>query len=189
MESALLVPSRTRSATSLLERTVANGDGYLQANDSAFCALTDFHCEYPITVEVDSSVDDSLAHMNRLGVHALLVTQREIESTDEQVLGLITYYDIERWRPHRTPQAAVSKKTRGARVGDIMTPWDELSLVHYDSLEALTALELFDMFQGSGLTHLLVVDMQDDDSALARGLISRGSLAKRLRRPDRTANS
>ncbi len=69
-----------------------------------------------------------------------------------------------------------------------MTPWDELSLVHYDSLAALTALELSEMFRGTGLTHLLVIEMQADDSALARGLISRGSLAKRLRRHRKTAN-
>ena len=189
METTLVVSSRTRSAASLVERTVANDGGYLEPNDSAFCALTDFRIEYPITVEPNSSIDDSLAHMNRLGVHALLVTRQEVGSIDEQVVGLITAYDIERWRPHRTPQAAVSKEPRSARVGDVMTPWDELSLVHYDSLETLTALELFAMFQGTGLTHLLVVDMQDDESAVARGLISRGSLAKRLRRYRKTARS
>ena len=37
------------------------------------------------------------------------------------------------------------------------------------------------MFQGTGLTHLLVVEIQGDDSTLARGLVSRANLAKRLR--------
>ena len=181
MESTLVTPSRIRPAAELTERAVVNDDDPLELNDSAFCAVTDFRRDYPITVECDSSVDDALAHMQRLGVHALLVTRRDIGGTDEQVLGLVTYNDIERWRLQRSAPATAGKASRSDRVGDLMTPSEELSLVHYDSLEGLTAIELFDMFQGTGLTHLLVVEIQDDDSALAMGLISRGSLAKRFR--------
>ncbi len=187
MENTLIAPSRTRSAVSLVERAIANDDDYLEPDDPAFRALTDFHCEYPITVEGRSSIHDSLAHMSRLAVHALLVTRQEVESIDEQVIGLVTYHDIERWCSERSPQEAVTNEPAGL-VQDVMTPWDELSLVHYDSLAALTALELSEMFRGTGLTHLLVIEMQADDSALARGLISRGSLAKRLRRHRKTAN-
>jgi len=67
-------------------------------------------------------------------------------------------------------------------VGDIVTSWDELSLVKYDSLQTLTARDLYEMFQGTGLTHLLVVEAHGDDSAVARGLLSRATLAKRLQR-------
>ena len=52
MENRLVVPSRVRSAQSVSERTVANDGAYLESDDSAFCALTDFRREYPITVEV-----------------------------------------------------------------------------------------------------------------------------------------
>jgi hypothetical protein len=55
MDNALVVPSRVRLAGSLIERTVANDDAYLESNDSAFCALTDFRREYPITVETLSN--------------------------------------------------------------------------------------------------------------------------------------
>ena len=75
MEHPLAAPSRLRSAASLMERTGANDDAYLEHDDSAFCALTDFHRDYLITVEADGSIDDALADMNRLGVHALLVTR------------------------------------------------------------------------------------------------------------------
>jgi hypothetical protein len=44
------------------------------------------------------------------------------------------------------------------------------------------------MFQGTGLTHLLVVEIHSDEVTLARGLVSRATLAKRLRR-SRTADS
>jgi CBS domain-containing protein len=187
MESKLIVPSRTRSAASLVERTANGGD--LELDDSAFCALTDFRCEYPITIGADSSINDALAHMSRLAVHALLVTRREVGTTDEQVVGLITSYDIARWRPHRSSRTAVCKEPRGSLVGDVMTSWDDLSLIHYDSLATLTALEVFDLFQGTGLTHLLVVEIQDDESTLARGIISRTSLADRLPRSRRIIGS
>jgi len=182
METALVVPSRVRSAASLIERTVAIDDTCLDAGDSAFCALTDFRREYPITVDTDSSIDDALGDMNRLGVHALLVTRQELGGIEQQVVGLITYYEIERNRPHRFPLAAGSSKRSDVRVADVMTPWNELSLVKYQSLEMLTAFDLYEMFQGTGLTHLLVVEILGDDSAVARGLLSRATLAKRLRR-------
>jgi CBS domain-containing protein len=182
MENELVVPSRVRSAASLIERTVANDDAYLESNVPAFCALTDFRRENPITVEGDSSIDEALGDMNRLSVHALLVTHQELGDIEQQVVGLITYYDIERRRPHRYPQTAVSSKRSDIRVREVMTPWDELPLVDYESLQSLTAYDLYAMFQGTGLTHLLVVETHGDESALARGLVSRATLAKRLRR-------
>ena len=182
MENSLVVPSGIRLAATLIERAVANEDAYLATNDSAFCALTDFRRDFPITVEADSSIDNALADMNRLGVHALLVTRQEVEGIERQVVGLITYYDIERRRPHRYQQSAVSSELRDTRAGDAMTPCNELPLVHYESLQSLTAYDLYEMFQGTGVTHLLVVEAHGDESGFARGLLSRETLAKRLRR-------
>lgn len=141
----------------LTERTVANDDVYLESNDSALCALTDFRREDAITVESESSIEDALADMNRLRVHALLVTRQEVGSFEQQVVGLITYCDIERRHP-------------------------ELALVKYESLQSLTAYDLYEMFQVTGLTHLLVIETHGDELGLARGLVSRATLAKRLRR-------
>jgi CBS domain-containing protein len=184
MEHPLVVPSRVRSAASLIQRTGANDDAYLEHDDSAFCALTDFRRECLITVEADGSIDDARADMNRLGVHALLVTRESggVAGIEQQVVGLITYYDIERIHPHRYPRATIADNGRIIRVAEVMTPWDELSLVNYESLDKLTAAGVYEMFQGTGLTHLLVIENRGDDSAVARGLLSRATLAKRLRR-------
>jgi CBS domain-containing protein len=183
MEKSLAVPSGGRLAAFVIDRTVANQATYLDTNDSAFCALTDFRRDDPITAEVDSSLDNALADMNRLGVHALLVTRQEIDGVGEQVVGLITYDDVERRRPYRYSALAVSRQRSDIRVGDVMTPCDELPLVKYESLQSLTAYDLYEMFQGIGLTHLLVVETHDYESGSARGLLSRATLAKRLRRP------
>jgi hypothetical protein len=183
MEDTLVNPSRVRAA---IERTVTNGDAYLDSNVPAFCAFTDFRRENPITVEADSSIDEALGDMKRLSAQALLVTHQEVGDIEQQVVGLITYYDIERRRPHRCPPTATSSEQSGIPVRDVMTPWNELPLVDYESLQSLTADGLYTMFQGTGLTHLLVIETHDDEPALARGLVSRATLAKRLRRP-RTA--
>jgi len=151
MEHLLIVPSRVRSAGALIERTGANDDAYLEHDDSAFCALTDFRRDYVITVEADGSIDDALADMNRLGVHALY------------------------------PQASSPNKGCIIPVADVMTLWNELTVVNYESLQTLTALDVYEMFQGTGLTHLLVIENHGDESAVARGLLSRATLAKRLR--------
>jgi hypothetical protein len=52
--------------------------------------------------------------------------------------------------------------------------------MRHDFAQISTAADLFERFQGTGLTHLLVIEMRIDDSAVARGLISRRALAKRL---------
>lgn len=170
------------SPAALIGQTVLQNDAHLQGTDSAFCALTDFQQQNPITVDPQRSIDDALADMVRLGVHALLVTKEETDSDVLRVLGLITAYDIERERPRRRPGAMDFQVAQETTVVDVMTSWNELSLVNYESLRTLTAFDLYDMFQGTGLTHLLVVDVHGDDFAVARGLLSRVTLADRLRR-------
>jgi CBS domain-containing protein len=187
METALVVPARVRWSASLVERSIAHDGLHLEADDSAFHALTDFQHEYPITVDADTSIDEALADMNRLYVHALLVTQGRFEGVDPQVAGLITAYDIARERPHSFPRTTGTTARKRVTVGEIMTPRSELSLVNYESLQTLTALDLYKMFQGTGLTHLLVIETRGVDSAVARGLLSRETLAKRLRRSPLTA--
>ncbi len=184
MEYGVVLPSGICSAATLTERTVANDDACLDSDDSAFCALTDFRRECPLTVEAANSIDDALDDMHRRSVRALLVTHQDLGDLEQKVVGLITYYDIERKRPHRLARTAFVREQGEIRVGDVMTPWDELPLIHYESLRSLTARDLFEMFKGTGLTHLLVIESGgDESSALARGIISRATLAKRLRRP------
>lgn len=180
LQNVLFAPAKVRPAASI-RRPSSNQRGDLHQDDSALCALTDFRREGPCTVEAECPMDLALADMVQIGVHALIVTQDDPDGRDHQVVGLITSYDIERVRKHRRKQAANPAGT-DVRVGDVMTPWNELPLVRYESLQSLTASEMYERFQGTGLTHLLVVEMHDDECAFARGLLSRSALAKRWRR-------
>jgi CBS domain-containing protein len=181
METTLIVPSHVRSAATLETRSpVLESELHLDSEVSALCAMTDFRQEYPITVEANVSIDEALADMNRLQVHALIVVPQDSDSLDIRLLGLITAYDISRERPHRSISRQVTEIRRYRAVGEVMTTWNELTLIKYASLQALTAKGVYELFKGTGLTHLLVVEDHGDESAVAIGLLSRSTLAKRL---------
>jgi len=171
--NTLLAPARIRSAEELPAYSRPADRGTLAPQDSAYRTLTDFKSVYPVTEPTGRSVDDALGDMVRLGIHALVVTRSQPEGGDPQVVGLITAYDI----LHKRTRSEIGR----APVEDLMTSADQLPLVKYESLQALTAGDVHEMFQGTGLTHLLVVEEHGSEAAFARGLISRASLAKRLR--------
>ncbi len=181
MDNASLVSSRVRPASSLRERIVAAEDNW-GPTDSAICALTDFQLDFPITVDAEASIATAFKDMTRLGIHALLVTRRGLRGVVPQVEGLITAHDIDRARPKRRAYGGLAHLPTHLRVVDVMSSWDELSCVKYESLNCLTALDLYLMFQGTGLTHLLVVEVHYEEITVARGVLSRAALAKRLGR-------
>jgi CBS domain-containing protein len=179
VETALPLPSRIRSVAALTEHSAENNAPNLEDDNSAFCALTDFRREYPTAVNADSSIDDALADMIRLEARTLVVIQQRIDSVDPYLVGLITARDIERERPHRLRTTSRLNWPEDVIVADVVTPWDELPLVNYESLRTMSAYELNEIFQSASLTHLLVIEMQGAQSMLARGLLSRAALAKR----------
>jgi CBS domain-containing protein len=179
MDNATLVSSRVRPASSLRERIVAAEEDWGPTN-AAICALTDFQLDFPITVDAEASIATAFKDMTRLGIHALLVTRPALRGVAPQVEGLITAHDIDRTRPKRRTYDCRAHLPSHLRVADVMSPWDELSCVKYESLNCLTALDLYLMFQGTGLTHLLVVEVHYDEVTVARGVLSRATLAKRL---------
>jgi CBS domain-containing protein len=181
MESIWLLPPATRSTTYAIG--TANDSTHLTSTEPAFRAMTDFRRECPITIEARSLIDDAASCMNRERIHALLVKRAIGMSFAQQAVGLITYYDIERCRLRRCPQATTPSGKAGVRVEDVMTSSDDLPVVRYESLQSLRASDLYKRFQGSGLTHLLVIETLGVGFALVRGLISRAALTMRLHRP------
>ena len=167
----------------LTESNRTPSDVDLDPDNWAYQAVTDFTRICPITVFPDCSIEDARGRMIGLGVHALLVTDRPNDGTRRQVLGLITSYDIQRRqeRMHRIGQG-LRQPPKTVCVREVMTPWNDLPLIHYESLLDLTVGELQERLDGTGLTHFLVVESEDGDRGSARGLISCASVAKRLRR-------
>ncbi len=180
MDCSPIAPSQARPASRLPQYRRHDDTSALDPEASAYRALTDFQIEFPITVSGDNSIDAAFNDMIRLGVHALVVADEEPDSGDYQIVGLITFDDIRHTRSGLLHGSKDSKAYTKARVSEVMTSWDELSLVNYESLRGLTALDLYEMFQGTGLTHLLVVAGDGIDKARVRGLISRARLGQRL---------
>ncbi|MGC2031837.1 MAG: CBS domain-containing protein [Steroidobacteraceae bacterium] len=181
MENVLFMDSRALTAASAYSRSLGR-EGDLHPDDAAIFAITDFRREYPITVESECSIDEALTDMVRFGLHALLVTRQEEGGLEQQILGLVTAHALERLRRRQPRESEDSKKRADVRVDQAMTPWSELPLIKYEALQSLTAIELYAMFRGTRLTHVLVAETHHEDSALVRGLVSRASLASRLRR-------
>jgi CBS domain-containing protein len=177
----LLTPARTRPAYQLRQYQPHDATSELYPDDPAYRAVIDFRFDAPITVPADYPVEAALADMHRLRVHALLVTREEPDSSEPHFVGLVTQHELV--QPHAL-QAGVPSAPDGSGhtcVADVMTPVEELSVARYASLRDLTVLDVHEMFQGTGLSHLVVVDADGSDFGVARGLISRARLARRLR--------
>jgi CBS domain-containing protein len=158
----------------LPRRSVLDGQA-IDPSDPAIYAVTDFKRDYPMTVEAERQIDDALSDMIRLGVRALLVAK------DNRLVGLVTSYDIQGERPIQFLQSSNYSRHQDIRVMDVMTPWDELAALDWESVESARAGQLLGVFEQTNLTHLLVVEIDRKTSAcVVRALASRARLLRQL---------
>lgn len=158
----------------LPRRSLLDGQA-LESGDPAIYAITDFKRDYPMTVDAERQIDDALSDMIRLSVRALLVAR------DQRLVGLVTSYDIQGERPIQFLQASNYSRHQDVRVMDVMTPWDELLALDWESLESARAGELMAVFAQTSLTHLLVVEVDRKSSiSTVRALASRARLMRQL---------
>lgn len=187
MEAAtenIAIPAHALCAAALNRRTVYFQDARLRPDEAATYALTDFDRESPICVALDYAPQDALRDMVRLAIHSLLVVG-PTAGWRREFLGLVTFPMLKRCVASGRPSPSDLWRDRPERVDQIMTPRDDLALVHYQSLGYLKVRDLHEMFQGTGLTHVLVIEGAEGegaegDSWIARGLISRAAVARRL---------
>lgn len=175
MKSASLMPITNFSEAVLPRRSVSDGH-FLDPNDPALQAITDFTREHPVTVDEERQIDDALGDMIHLGVRAMLVMR------EQRIVGLITSYDIQGERPLQFLQTSNYSRHQDIRVGHIMTPWDELLALDWDSIQSARAGDLLQVLEEAGLTHLLVIERgKKNASPIVRALVSRARLARQLR--------
>src|SRR5580704_18987918 len=123
-----LVPMRRFGEAALPRRAVLDGQP-MELSDPAIYAITDFKREYPVTVDAERQIDDALTDMIRLGVRALLV------SKEQRLVGLITSYDIQGERPIQFLQSSNYSRHQDIRVVDVMTAWEELAALDWETIE------------------------------------------------------
>jgi CBS domain-containing protein len=175
MESASLMPTTKFREAVLPRRSVSDGQ-FLDPGDPAIHAITDFTREYPVTVDEERQIDDALHDMIHLGVRAMLVMR------EQRIVGLITSYDIQGERPLQFLQTSTYTRHREIRVGHIMTPWDKLLAVAWESIQSARAGDLLHVLEDAGITHLLVIeDARNNTLPIVRALVSRARLTRQLR--------
>src|ERR1700734_3966065 len=175
-----LVPMRRFGDPVLPRRSILDGQG-LAPDDPAIYAVTDFKRDYPMTVEAERQIDDALTDMIRLGVRALLVAK------DQRLVGLVTSYDIQGERPMQFLQSSNYSRHQDIRVMDVMTPWDELVALDWESILSARAGDLLHVLEEAEMTHLLVIERgKKNASPTVRGLVSRARLARQMRGLRRT---
>jgi CBS-domain-containing membrane protein len=128
-----------------------------------------------MTVEPDRQIDDALTDMIRLGVRALLVAK------EQRLVGLVTSYDIQGERPIQFLQSSNYSRHQDVRVMHVMTPWDELLALDWESVESARAGELLAVFRQTSVTHVVVVEVDRKTShSVVRALASRARLLRQL---------
>jgi CBS domain-containing protein len=147
----------------------------LRLRDPALHAMTDFTRRVPVSVVPERQIDEALADMMRFGVRALLVL------SGDSIVGLITARDILGPRP-----ASVAGRSNGLRreqmcVRDIMTQWGDMPTVDWSTMQSARVRDLLEIFEGIGVSHLLVVEGDDRGVPVVRGLVSRAHIERRVR--------
>ena len=175
MKSGSLVPAANFSEGVLPRRSISDGQ-FLDPGDPAIHAITDFTREHPATVDEERQIDGALEDMIRLGVRALLVVR------EQRIVGLITSYDIQGERPLQFLQSSTYTRHQDIRVGHIMTPWNKLLAVDWESVQSVRAGDLLHVLEEAEMTHLLVIERSKRNaSPIVRALVSRARLARQLR--------
>ena len=175
MQSAWLMPTTKFREAVLPRRSVSDGQ-FLDPGDPAIYAITDFTREHPVTVDEERQIDDALQDMIHLGVRAMLVVR------EQRVVGLITSYDIQGERPLQFLQTSTYTRHQDIRVGHIMTPWDKLLALDWESIQTARAGELLHVLEEAGITHLLVIEAGKKNAPpIVRALVSRARLSRQMR--------
>jgi len=169
---AVSVVARGWLAAGLPARTLLDGPA-LAPEDPAVHAITDFRRDFPVTIDPRRSIDDALGEMIHLGVRALLVEH------ERRLVGLITSYDIQGEKPMQFLLSSTLGRHEELRVEHVMTPWDRLRALDWDTLESARAIDLLRVFEETGLTHLVIIESAPTQ-VVVRGLASRARLQRQL---------
>ena len=164
------------SGEGTLPRRSALDGRALDLADPAVLAITDFTREYPVTVDAERPIDDALSDMIHLGVRALLV------SNGQRLVGLVTSYDIQGEKPMQFLHSSTYSRHRDIRVMHVMTPWEHLLALEWSRVESACAGDLLRVFEETGLTHVLVIELDAKKSTgVVRALASRARLMRQLK--------
>jgi len=144
----------------------------LKTSDPAVRAMSDFLRDPPRTIAEDAGVEDVLDHMFRVGVRAFLVVH------ERSVIGLITAEDASIARRAHPPGNGEGRELRAA---DVMTPAADVPAIDWQTLQDSRISDLLEIFEGTGVKYLVVLQSETANWSTVRGLIHRQRLERQLR--------
>jgi CBS domain-containing protein len=147
----------------------------VRMDSPALAVMTDLRQIPAATIDLEAPLDAANRFMIRRAVRLLLVSDDA-----RQVLGLITANDILGEKP---VQFALERgiKRHEIRVGDIMTPYERLEVLHYADLVQAEVGHVVATLKHSGRQHALVADFGSDGKTQAvRGIFSTSQIARQL---------
>ena len=146
---------------------------FANPGDPAVSVMTDFRERPSVTIAEFALMDAALDHMKHAGVRSAFV----IDLGRNEVVGLVTAYDIMSEKPMRFMQSLATPRSEVV-VRDIMQPTKDWRVADVKDLESATVASVASMFDETGLTHVPVMETAYSGGPQLRGLLS----AARVRR-------
>lgn len=141
----------------------------LKITDPALRAMVDFQHEPTAVLTEEITLDAATDWMFRLGVHALPVVR------GGTVVGLIGSREAREYGAQRRTNGASTP-----RVGDVMTPADQMPTIGLETLRGSRILDLVEIFEATGVAHLVVLEDRQMMEETVRGVIHRRQLQRQL---------
>src|ERR1700728_805001 len=133
----------------------------LRHADPAVRAMNDFLHDPPGTVAADTRLEEVIDCMFRLGARFFLVVH------ERSVIGLVTAEDASDARRTRPGGEGVGGELRGA---DAMTPSLDVPAIDWETLQDSRISDLVEIFGGTGVKYLVVLQSESANSCIVRGL-------------------
>lgn len=163
-----------RGSQAARQRRLAQAAGRVALLEPAVRVMTDFTREPPVTVAVDSRIDDALLVMIEAGVRALFAMRGDV------AVGLITSYDIMGDRVTKFLRSEGITGRSEIKVSHVMTPGDAVPAIDVPWLALATVADVRERFERTGASHFVVLEYADHDVVVVRGMFSRAEVERRL---------
>lgn len=161
-----------------------NESWQVNLTDPATSVMTDFRERAFFKVAPDEQIDEALSKMKHAGLRAAFVMDKQ----SDQLLGMITSYDISGEKPLRYLQSAGFTNHKDILVSDIMESLREMVAVEMQDVGKATVQSVLDVLLKSGRTHLPVVEKKAGEDLHLRGLFSATKVLRLTEDSRRKAN-
>ena len=150
---------------------------YADPADPALTVMTDFRERASITVPLGAIIDAALDHMKHTGVRCAFA----VDEAAGAVVGLITAYDITGDVLMRYMQTSLTPRSQ-VQVRDLMQRIDAWRVAEIGDVERATVGDVHRMFEETRLTHVPVMERDEDGLPRLRGLLSAARVRRLLSR-------